>query len=149
MIVVDDRLLFETLAGTQPDELTAAAGDGIATTFSWYYRLARAVATRRIEGTLSRRFADLPVSRQSRVAARLDDLSDRVEIVGPKDLVPVMSALSTVVTVNLLTADALASAMILDAPILTTTRSGLLSDAASQLGVEVIPLLTRGEPPPS
>lgn len=68
---------------------------------------------------------------------------------GPKDLVPVMSALSTVVTVNLLTADALASAMILDAPILTTTRSGLLSDAASQLGVEVIPLLTRGEPPPS
>ncbi len=135
MIVVDDRLLFDVIAGTEPAELLDVAGDGVATTFSWYYRLARAVATDRIEGAFSRHYVGLPADRQAEVRRVLDDLSDRVEIVSPKESVPVMSALATMATVNMLTADAVAAALILDAPILVSTRSDLLERAASVAGV--------------
>lgn len=135
MIVVDGRLLFDVIAGTEPAEFLDAAGDGVATTFSWYYRLARAVATDRIEGALSRHYAGLPADRQAEVRRVLDDLSDRVEIVSAKESVPVMSALATMATVNVLTADAVASALILDAPILVSTRSDLLERAAAVAGV--------------
>ena len=59
MIIVDDRLLFDVLAGTESPELLDRARGGVATTFSWYYRLARAIATGRIEGSLSRHYGDL------------------------------------------------------------------------------------------
>lgn len=134
MIVVDDQLLFDLLADEQPDNLIENAGQGVATTFSWYYRLARAIAADRIEGALSRRFAGLADNRQSQVRSQLDDLST-IEIVGAKELVPVMSALATVTSVNLLTADAVATALILDAPILVSTRSELLNRAAAVAGV--------------
>src|SRR3546814_18792523 len=62
------------------------------------------------------------------------DLSD-IEIVAPKELVPVMSALATVVSTNVLTADAVASALVLDAPIVVSTRSELLERAATLAGV--------------
>lgn len=143
MIVVDDHLLFDLLADEQPQELLNAAGEGVATTFSWYYRLARAIATSRIEGSLSRRFAGLGEDGQSRVKAQLDDLSN-VEIIGAKELVPVMSALATVATVNLLTADAVATALVLDAPILVSTQSALLDQAAAVAGVPTR-LLARGD----
>src|SRR3546814_3626023 len=83
VIVVDDRLLFEIIAGDEPTALREAATDGAATTFSWYYRLSRAIADARMEGALSRRFAGLPDHRQALVRAQLADLSD-IEIVAPK-----------------------------------------------------------------
>lgn len=144
MIVVDDRLLFDVIAGTEPQELLDVAGDGVATTFSWYYRLARAVATDRIEGALSRHYAGLPAERQAQARRVLDDLSDRVEIVSAKESVPVMSALATVVTANVLTADAVATALILDAPIFVSTRSDLLERAAAVAGVRTRYLGRRG-----
>src|SRR3546814_14661896 len=51
------------------------------------------------------------------------------------ELVPVMSALATVVSTNVLTADAVASALVLDAPIVVSTRSELLERAATLAGV--------------
>ena len=68
MIVVDDRLLFDVLAGTESVELLQAASGGVATTFSWYYRLARAIATGRIEGSLSRHYGNLTAERQRHIA---------------------------------------------------------------------------------
>ena len=47
-----------SLAPSHPNCLTAPGG-GVATTFSWYCRLARALATGRIEGSLSRHYGDL------------------------------------------------------------------------------------------
>lgn len=135
VIVLDDRLLFDVIAGTESRELLVLARDGVARTFSWYYRLARAIATDRIEGALSRHYIGLPADRQAHVRNVLDDLSERVEIVSAKESVPVMSALATLVTVNVLTADAVASALILDAPILVSTRSDLLDRAAAVAGV--------------
>src|SRR3546814_16943112 len=124
VIGVDDRLLFEIIAGDEPTALREAATDGAATTFSWYYRLSRAIADARMEGALSRRFAGLPDHRQALVRAQLADLSD-IEIVAPKELVPVMSALATVVSPNVLTADAVASALVIDAPIVVSTSPEL------------------------
>src|SRR3546814_18335261 len=87
-----------------------------------------------MEIALSRRFAGLPDHRQALVRAQLADLSD-IEIVAPKELVPVMSALATVVSTDVLTAAAVASALVLEAPIVVSTRSELLYRAATLAGV--------------
>lgn len=136
MIVLDDQLLFEVLADEASDELLWAGSDGVATTFSWYYRLARAIASGGIRGALSRRFTDLSDDARARVQAHLADLSD-VEVVGAKELVPVMTALAAMATVNVLTADAVATALVLDAPIAVSTRSDVLDRAAAVAGVPV------------
>lgn len=137
MIIVDDRLLFDVLAGTESVELLHAASDGVATTFSWYYRLARAIATGRIEGSLTRHYGDLTAERQRHVSGLLNNLADRVEIIAPKEVVPVMAALATVANLNVLTAEAIASSMVLEAPIHVATRSARLDRAAQLAGVEV------------
>src|SRR3546814_11979815 len=76
VIVVDDRRLFEIIAGDEPTALREAATDGAATTFAWYYRLSRAIADARMEGALSRRFARLPDHRQELARAKHADLYD-------------------------------------------------------------------------
>ena len=66
----------------------------------------------------------------------LDDLPDTVEMVHPRDLVPSMSAVATLTSVNFLTAEAIAASLILEAPIVVSTRSQLMDRAAAQAGVE-------------
>jgi hypothetical protein len=51
VIVVDDRLLFEILAGTETPDLAEIAVGGVATPFSWYYRLSRAISSGRVDGS--------------------------------------------------------------------------------------------------
>ena len=48
-----------------------------------------------------------------------------------------MAALATVANLNVLTAEAIASSMVLEAPIHVATRSALLDRAAQLAGVEV------------
>ena len=141
MIVVDDLLLFETLAGSRPT-FPAMGTDGLGSTFSWYYRLARAVATGRVEGSLSRRFAALTDDRRRRVLTYLDELPTTITILHARELVPVMRALSSLAHVNFLTAEAVASAIVLEAPIFVSTSSDLLSNAAARAHVEVVVLPT-------
>ena len=74
MIVVDDRLLFEVLSGTETAEFAEFASGGIATTFSWYYRLSRALSTGRIDGSLTRQFASLSDERRTYLHRLLEDL---------------------------------------------------------------------------
>ena len=45
MIVVDDQVLFAVLAGRANETLAPPISEDVYTTGSWYYRLARAVAT--------------------------------------------------------------------------------------------------------
>ena len=136
MIVVDDRLLFEILSGTETIELAQRAAGGIATTFSWYYRLSRAISTGRIDGSLTREFAALSDDRRTYVHRLLEDLPNTVEMVHPRELVPSMSAVAALTSVNFLTAEALAASLILEAPIVVSTRSTLMDRAASRAGVE-------------
>ena len=74
MIIVDDRLLFVILTGTETTELALRAAGGIATTFSWYYRLSRAISTGRVDGSLTREFAALTDDRRTYVHRLLEDL---------------------------------------------------------------------------
>ena len=137
MIVVDDVLLFDVLAGIESPEFQLLAAEGIASTFSWYYRLARALSTGRVDGALSRRFAVLSDARRTHIRGLLDDLPDRIELVHQRFLVPPMSALASVMLVNLLNAEAVATALILDASIVVTTDSALLGRAAGVASIDV------------
>ena len=136
MIVVDDRLLFEILAGTENTQLVELAAGGVATTFSWYYRLARAVSTGRVDGSLTREFASLSDARRTYVHGLLENLPDTIEILHPRDLVPSMSAIAALTTVNFLTAEAISTSMILASPVVVSTRSALMDRAAAIAGVE-------------
>ena len=136
MIVVDDRLLFEILAGTESAQLIELAAGGVATTFSWYYRLARAVSTGRVDGSLTREFASLSDARRTYVHGLLENLPDTIEILHPRDLVPSMSAIAALTTVNFLTAEAISTSMILASPVVVSTRSALMDRAAAIAGVE-------------
>ena len=140
MIVVDDRLLFEVLSGTETAEFAEFASGGIATSFSWYCRLSRALSTGRIDGSLTRQFASLSDERRTYLHRLLEDLPVTIEMLHPRDLVPSMSAIAATTSVNVLTAEAIAVSMILEAPILVSTRSPLMDRAATMAGVECLVL---------
>ncbi len=139
MIVVDDALLLGVLAGAASRQLEGAtAGREFATTGSWYWRLARAVLGPTSTGTLSRAFADLTEEGQSRVSAKLRSLPPEIGLVGLRRLVPVMAAVDSGRSLNLLTAEAVAAALVLDAGIAVTTRSSVLEAACQRVGVDII-----------
>ena len=139
MIVVDDTLLLAVLAGSLPTQLEeAAAARELATTGSWYWRLGRAVLDPTATGSLSRTFADLTTDGQARVGAGLRSLPAEIGLVSLRRLVPVMAALDTGRRLNLLTAEAVAAALVLDADLAVTTRSSLLDDACERVGIQVV-----------
>jgi hypothetical protein len=136
VIVVDDRLLLEILSGTETTEIAYRAAEES-------QRRSRGVTgfharSRRFDGSLTREFAALNDDRRAYVHALLEDLPNAVEMLHPRDLVPPMSAVTAVTSVNFLTAEAIAASLILEAPILVSTRSALMDRAASQAGVECL-----------
>lgn len=80
MIIVDDHLAILAVAGALPD---LGPGGPVATTYSFHYRMARAVSDSARSGSLSRRVIDLPAA-LSRVlrppAHRLVVLDPRVSV---------------------------------------------------------------------
>jgi hypothetical protein len=133
-IVVDDHLLLDLLAD-DPDEWLAAesAHSAVYTTAAWYYRLASAAHRGTGDGALSRKLTALPESFRSE---RIDNLTDRVGLIGPRLLVPVRAALVTRRRPNGLMAEALAVALATDSTIVVSTHSVLLRDCAGDLGIE-------------
>ena len=139
MIVIDDALLLGVLAGAAPSSVQeAAVASQLATTGSWYWRLTRAVFDERSTGSLSRAFAGLADDEQERVRDGLHSLPAEIGLASLRKLVPVMAALDRGRRLNLLTAEAIAAALVLDADIVVTTRSALLDDACDRVGVEVV-----------
>lgn len=139
MIVIDDRLLLMVLSERQDTELDRRLGDalatgGVFTTGSWYWRLARAAGASSM-GSLSRALSALPEDAQQSVKTALARLPHEIGMMHPRDLVPVMRDLRG--HPNLLTAEAVASAVVLDATILVTTESALLNRIATATGVPV------------
>jgi hypothetical protein len=100
-------------------------------TAAWYYRLANAAHRGTGDGALSRKLARLPENFR---ADRIDNLTDRVGLMGPRLLVPVMAALVTRRRPKGLMAEALAVALTTDSTIVVSTDSGLLRDCADDLG---------------
>jgi hypothetical protein len=138
VIVVDDTLLLSVLAGSAPRPVQeAGAASAVATTGAWYWRLTRAVLDQRSNGSLSQAFARLPDEDQQRVREGLRSLPAEIGLVSLRRLVPVMAALDGRRRLNLLAAEAVAAALVLDADIAVTTRSVLLDDACDRFGVTV------------
>jgi hypothetical protein len=71
------------------------------------------------------------------VLASLDHLPPEIGLISLRDLVPVMRALDVGRHLNLLTAEALAAAQVLDAGIRSTSDSPMLREGASALGLDV------------
>jgi hypothetical protein len=138
VLVVDDALLFAVLAGTADVDVQSALDEGaLFTTGSWYWRLSRALHDPASVGVLSRSMDDLTPQQQARVLGSVGRLPDDVGLFSLRELVPVMSALTVGRRLNLLTAEAIAAAVVLDASIVVTTDSALLTDACTRVGVEV------------
>ena len=138
MIVVDDQLLFGILARKPSLAFEALASNGVATTSSWYFRLARAIATGRAEGSLSRLMNDLNEPERQIVRTSLGTLPPSVETLTPRVVVPLMAAIASATIANFLTLEALAVAIALDATIVTATISPLLESAARLTHVPVV-----------
>jgi hypothetical protein len=71
------------------------------------------------------------------VLTALDSLPPEIGLISLRDLVPVMWTLNVDRNLNLLTAEALAAAQVLDAGIRTTVDSLMLREGAAAVGVEV------------
>lgn len=138
MVIVDDALLLAILAEqegvAQALLITAAEAGEVFTTGSWYWRLARALA-RPGQGALSRALAASSEDEQRRVQNALDQLPAEIGLLSMRRLVPVMAALPG--QLNLLTAEAVAAAVVLGARIAVSTASPLLTAAADSVGVTV------------
>lgn len=138
MIVVDDVILHAILSGQRnplvEPYLEAVPRGEVFTTMSWFWRLSRALA-HPAQGALSRAFARLSEEEQRRVRSSLSKLPETIGLVSSRIVVPMMAALPG--QLNMLTAEAVAAALLLDAKIAVTTESPLLRVAADAAGVEV------------
>lgn len=92
-------------------------------------------------GALTRALSDLTVAQQARVVASAQRLPDHVGLLSLRDLIPVMTALDAGRRLNLLTAEAIAAALALDATLVVTTDSALLTESSARVGVDVRRLL--------
>jgi len=138
VLVVDDAVLLGVLAEAAIEDIQAQADRGeVFTTGSWYWRLGRALHDGASSGALSRPAADLSAAQQARLLAAVQRLPPQIGLLSLRELVPVMSILEVGRRLNLLTAEAIAAALILDATIIVTTESALLAESCTQLGVEV------------
>lgn len=105
----------------------------IYTTSSWYSRVANAAHRGTGDGTLSRRLSQLPDDFRRE---RIDNLPDWVGLLGPRMVVPVMASIITRRRPNVITAEALAVAVVTESWLVVSTDSKLMRDGAGDLGIE-------------
>ena len=136
MVVVDDAVLLDVLAGNAQADIRRAVEAGeLFTTGCWYYRLSRAVHSEPMSGALSRRLAAFSVERRLQVVTALNVLQPEIGLLGLRTLVPIMRALKVTRPVNMLTAEALAAALFLDADLVVMTGHPTLEASADELGL--------------
>lgn len=103
MIVVDDRLSLDALAGlTVPH----ARGGPVATTWSFHYRLVRALSDETRVGVLTR------ASSPAMLQAALRPTPARLQVLDPRELTGEAARLSSQHGLNLLAAELLAAAVV-------------------------------------
>lgn len=121
-VVIDDHLLREVILEREPPWLVQTRGDGhLFTTGSWYYRLCSALQDDEIIGSLSGPIARLPDELRRAVTARVVSLPPNVGLVSLRDSAWNAAQLGRRYGLNLLAAEALATA--------TGTRSALATAA--------------------
>lgn len=140
-VVIDDHLLLTALAGTESAALQEAMiSQAVYTTGCWYYRLARASASGAGAGSLSGEFAALDLDRRSQAQASLERLPDAIGLLSSRTVVPVMAALRVKRQLNMLTAEALAVALVTGGRLLVSVESQLLAAGADDLRLSYLVL---------
>lgn len=131
-VVLDDRLLFDVLAGMAPlpwhRELEAR---GLYTTGCAYYRFGRAVTAGSGSGSLSRLLGGLGPEVRDRVLPALGDLPPNVGLLHHRVTVPVMLELRVRRPLNMINAETLAVAVVIGGSVAVTTDRPLLRAGAS------------------
>jgi len=136
-VVIGDRLLLDVLtrrAAQAPARDFEA--DGIFTTSAWYYRLGRAALSGTGTGSLSGRLATFREDVRSNLLGDLRELPDDIGLLHPRVVVPVMFSLRVRRQLNMLSAEALAVAILVSGSVLVTTDSPLIKSGAQELGIE-------------
>ncbi|MGQ0830674.1 MAG: hypothetical protein ACT4OV_03255 [Microthrixaceae bacterium] len=105
MIIVDDRLSLDALAG-QHARFGATADDVVATTWGFHYRLARALTDTSRVGALS---GDVPA--REVLDAVLSPPPDRLQVIDPRELTGAAAAAAVRHGLNLLAAELVAAAV--------------------------------------
>lgn len=132
MLLIDDALLLRVIAQTAgPDLLTAASRGEVFTTGTWYYRLARATRQAEWTGALSSTLVTMPSVTRLQVVTALESLPEEIGLLEFRVLVPTMAAFRLGTPLNLLAAEALAAAVLLDAEILVATDAPLIRRGAA------------------
>ena len=129
--LVDDRVLSALLQGgalPQPEQ-------PVYTTGCWYVRLCQAALNSTVSGTLSSSFAELPPNLVPRALHSLLELPEEIGLVSLQTLAPLIGRLrSRHRQLNLLSIEALAAALHLNAQVYLLTPSPPLQDALAAEG---------------
>ncbi len=86
IVVIDDHLLRDVLAGQRTADLDGLAPDGIATTGLWLFRLCSSFADSRVSGKLSAPVARLPAEMQQSFRAQIIALPAGIAVLSMRDL---------------------------------------------------------------
>jgi hypothetical protein len=132
-VLVDDQ----TLSGLLRQQVTWP-DDRVFTTGCWYLRLCQAVV-RGSGGALSRPLLSLPAGRREVAIRAVLELPERIELLGWREVAPVMASqlAGPGSGLNLLSREALAAATILDAEVIMAlgNENQLLRAALRQAGL--------------
>jgi hypothetical protein len=138
-VVVDDHLLLRLLIDDEPPALRPG-GARVFTTGLWYHRLCRALASTTVSGAMSRQLGNVPADIAAGIVSAVTELPDTIGIVSLRTLAwPMASLIADGARVNLLTLEALAAALHLDAEICLAaadTNPPLVAAAAAR-GISV------------
>lgn len=138
-LLVDDHILLRILLDEEPGRLRPRGG-AIATTGLWYHRMCRALSDRVVVGPMSRRLGGLDAAVAAGVIAAAIELPSTVELVSLRTLGwPMGKLLNGGVRLNLLSLEAIAAAVHLDAEICLDVAddNGPLMGAAQRLEIPV------------
>jgi hypothetical protein len=133
--LIDDQLLSQVLRKRTPRILSSKT---LYTSGYWYVRLCQAAlnAQHRM-GVLSRPFAELPIPLRDRVINTVLELPDEIGLVSLRELGPAIARLRHDHQLNILSIEALAAAIHLDAHVYISAPSPLLESALSQQHIKV------------
>ena len=133
--LVDDRVLSGLLQGGPPPQ----PEEPVFTTGCWYVRLCQAALSSTVNGALSGSFAELPPKLLPRALQALLELPDEIGLVSLRTLAPQIGQLrSRHRKLNLLSVEALAAALYLNADIYLLIPSPPLEEALAAEGRHAI-----------
>ena len=133
--LVDDRVLAGLLQGKAPPE----PDQPVYTTGCWYVRLCQAALSSTVSGSLSGSFAELPPKLVPRALQSLLELPEEIGLVSLRTLAPLIGRLrSRHRQLNLLSVEALAAALHLNAQVYLLTPSPPLQNALTAEGRQAV-----------